>query len=217
MVRTIENTWVFRIVPIQNLEIILKEGMYCKQAGKSTNGFVSIGSSEIISERDSRKVKCYPETEVNAYVPFYFSVRTPMLYNIITGHGVPAYPQKDIVYVCCKLTDLATKDFQWCYTDGNAAKKISRFGNDLELLLNRIDWRSVDTKDFRDENEDGDEDRIRKKHAEFLVKDYVPKEYIQKIVVLNDAKKTEVLSIFEKLGIDYIEVLVNPKQKFYFL
>ena len=83
--------------------------------------------------------------------------------------------------------------------------------------MDRIDWHSIDTTDFRDENTDGDEDRIRKKHAEFLVKDYVPAEYIQRIVVLNNAKKTEVLSIFEKLGIDNIDVFVNPKQKFYFL
>ena len=74
---------VFRIVPIQNLEFILRDGLHCKNAGRKDKGFLTIGSEEIITQRDTRLVKCYPDTVVNDYVPFYFSVRTPMLYNII--------------------------------------------------------------------------------------------------------------------------------------
>lgn len=217
MARQLDNIWVFRIIPIQNLKNNLREGLYCKNAGKKSKDFLSIGSKDIISERDNRVVKCYPDTVVNDYVPFYFSVRTPMLYNIITEHGVPIFPQKDIIYICCKLIDLACEDFQWCYTDGNAAKKISRFGNDLDLLIGRIDWHSIDTTDFRDENVDGDEDRVRKKHAEFIVKNHVPPKYIKRIVVLNKSKQIEVQSILDELEIDNIEVYINPKNKFYFI
>lgn len=88
---------VFRIIPIQNLELILSNGLYCKNAGKKDNGYITIGSTDIITQRDTRIVKCFPDTVVNDYVPFYFSIRTPMLYNIITGHGVPPSPQKDII------------------------------------------------------------------------------------------------------------------------
>ena len=56
-----------------------------------------------------------------------------MLFNIITGHGVSANPQKDIIYIYCKLTELATEDFQWCYTNGNAAQAITKFYNELNL------------------------------------------------------------------------------------
>ncbi len=211
----INKIWVFRIIPIHNLENNLKNGLYCKNAGKKDKGFVTIGSNEIISERDNRIVKCYPDTVVNDYVPFYFSVRTPMLYNIITGHGVPAFPQKDIIYLCCRLTDLACDNFQWCFTDGNAAKKITWFGNDLDELNDKVDWLSVRTNDFRDDNADGDEDRIRKKHAEFLVKEHVPVDYIKRIVVLNQKKKEQVEEILEKFDLD-IEVLINSNNKFYF-
>ena len=96
----LNKIWVFRIVPIQNLEFILRDGLHCKNAGRKDREFVTIGSEEIITQRDTRLVKCYPDTVVNDYVPFYFSVRTPMLYNIITGHGVPPSPQKDIIYLC---------------------------------------------------------------------------------------------------------------------
>jgi hypothetical protein len=120
----VNTIWVFRIIPINNLEYNLRDGLFSKAACKNDNGFVTIGSREVISRRDTAIVKCYPETVVNEYVPFYFSVRTPMLYNIITGHGVRAFPQEDIVYLCCKLTDLATEEFQWCYTNGNAAVSV---------------------------------------------------------------------------------------------
>lgn len=212
----LNKIWVFRIMPLANLEIVLANGMFSKLSGRVNPRFVTIGSNEIITERDNRKVKCYPDTVVNQYVPFYFSVRTPMLYNIITGHGVPVYPQQEIIYICCQLIDLATDQFQWCYTDGNAAKKISKFGNELDLLVKQLDWTSINTTDFRDANADGDEDRVRKKHAEFLVKDFVPLDHIRRIVVLNEVKKTEVISILKKLGIDTIEVYINPDKRFYF-
>lgn len=160
----IDKIWVFRIIPIQNLEYILRDGIYCKNAGKEDVGFLTIGSKEIINQRDTKIVKCYPDSVVNDYIPFYFSVRTPMLYNIITGHGVPAIPQNNIVYLCCKLSEITKKDFQWCFTDGNAAKHISKFFNGIDYL-DKLDWHSIDTTDFRDENADGDEDRVRKKHA----------------------------------------------------
>jgi len=214
MATDLDKIWVFRIIPIQNLENILREGMFCKSAGKNNTGFVTIGSEDVISRRDTTIVKCYPDSYVNDYVPFYFSVRTPMLYNIITGHGVPAKPQDSIIYLCCELSDLASDKFQWCYTNGNAAAAITRFYTTLQNVDKNIDWHSIYTTDFRDENADGDEDRIRKKHAEFLVKGHVPVEYIKVIVVLNDQKAIEVKSILDKLDLN-IKVHIN--QKFYFV
>lgn len=210
----LDKIWVFRIIPIQNLEHILRDGLYCKNEGRKDNAFITIGSKEIINQRNSRIVKCYPDTVVNDYVPFYFSFRTPMLYNIKTGLGVAPFPQRDIIYLCCKLSELATEDFKWCYTNGNAAKAISKFFKNLDQIEYEIDWRSIKTTDFRDENADGDEDRIRKKHAEFLVKHHVPTDYIKRIVVLNKGKKEEVEIMLEKFELN-INVII--KTEFYFL
>lgn len=209
----LDKIWVFRIIPIQNLEYILCDGLQCKNVGKKDKGFVTIGSKEIIIQRDTRIVQCYPQTVVNDYVPFYFSVRTPMLYNIKTGVGVNPFPQKDIIYLCCKLSELATDDFQWCFTDGNAAKKISKFFNSLQHI-EKLDWHSIKAKDFRDENADGDEDRVRKKHAEFLVKDLVPVHYIKGIAVLNQTIKEQVEKILKDLK---LTIEVKIKTDYYFL
>lgn len=214
MAMNTDKIWVFRIVPIQNLEYILRDGLHCKNACKQDKGFVTIGSKEIIAQRDTRIVKCYPNTVVNDYVPFYFSVRTPMLYNIKTGHGIAASPQKDIIYLCCKLSELATNDFQWCYTNGNASKVITKFYNELYDIDNKLDWRSIETTDFRDENADGDEDRTRKKHAEFLVKEYVPINFIKGIALLNQTIKEQVEKILKDFELT-IDVKIKPE--FYFL
>jgi hypothetical protein len=81
--------------------------------------------------------------------------------------------------------------------------------DDIEL----IDWHSITTTDFKHDNADGDEDRIRKKHSEFLVKDYVPSNLIKGIVVYNERAKTNANAIIEKLGLDIEPRIVNG---FYF-
>ncbi|MFT3950141.1 MAG: DarT ssDNA thymidine ADP-ribosyltransferase family protein [Agriterribacter sp.] len=105
---------LYRIIPLTNLEAILEHGVFCKN-DKTIDStiFVSIGNREVIEQRGRAVVKCYPDTYVNDYVPFYFSVRTPMLFNIKTGWGVPKYPQENIVYLCYSMSDLATENYQW--------------------------------------------------------------------------------------------------------
>jgi hypothetical protein len=188
----INRLWVYRIIPIQNLEHNLSNGLYAKNTASAIPGYRAIGSLDVISQRDDRTVKCYAQYVVNDFVPFYFSTRTPMLYNIITGHGVKPVTQADIIYLCFKLSDLACDDFIWCYTNGNAAKRITKFFDNFDGIETNIDWRCIKTPDFRDANADGDEDRIRKKHAEFLVLSHVPANYIRNIVVLNQEVKSKV-------------------------
>jgi hypothetical protein len=107
---------------------------------------------------------------------------------------------------------LTTSKFQWCFTDGNAAKKITKFYNDLKHL-DKVDWRSIKSTDFAANNVDGDEDRIRKKHAEFLVKDKVPVKRLSGLAVINNTVKSDVEAIVEKCNLA-IEVKVKPQ--FYF-
>jgi len=211
----LDKLWVFRIIHIDNLKHDLSHGLYCKSANKATEGYTSIGSKDVIGRRDTKIVKCYPDHFVNDYVPFYFSKRTPMLYNIITGHGIKTFPQRDIIYLCCKFKKLASDKFNWCYTNGNAAVAITKFFSNFDGIDNDIDWHSIETTDFRDENADGDEDRIRKKHAEFLVRKHVPAKYIEKIIVLDNNTKIKVEKILREIDSN-IDILVNPGQKFYF-
>ncbi len=216
MSAVLNDIWLFRIDPLSNLRSILEGGLYCKNAVGEDNGYFTIGSQEVINRRGLVEVKCFPGTCVNDYVPFYFSVRTPMLYNIITGHGVPPVLQENIIYLCFRLQDLVTAEFQWCYTDGNAASAITHFFTNLEGIGSNLDWRSIITTDFRDNNADGDEDRIRKKHSEFLVRNFVPSDKIRRIVVLNRKTAGEVQELLDKLGVK-IELQIDQKGRYYFL
>ena len=111
------------------------------------------------------------------------------------------------------MSDLISDKFQWCYTNGNAAKAISKFFNNLNDIKNNLDWRSIETTDFRDDNDDGDEDRIRKKHAEFLVKDHVPIYYVKGIAVLDQTVKEQVEQKLKDLK---ITIEVKIKTNYYF-
>jgi len=214
MENDINNKWVFRIIHYNNLEYILQNGVYYRNNPNFPANYINIGNPEIITNRDEIPVKCYSDTMVNEYVPFYFSVKTPMLYNIYTGYGVEKIEQHKIIYLCCNIGQIIVNNLQWCFTDGNAAKKFSAFYNDV-TDLNKLDWHSIYTTDFRDNNADGDPDRKRKKHAEFLVKDHVPIEYIQKIVVYNQDRHDYVKELIDKYD-RKIDILINPKNKFYF-
>jgi len=141
----IEDLFVFRFIHIENLAVDLKCGLFAKNYAKSHTGQRKlIANSEIIIRRDETPVKCYPDTVVNDYVPFYFSVRTPMLYNIKTGWGVPQISQQDIVYIVCQLNELTTDSFQWCFTNGNAVVIATNFYSDLECLQ-LVNWKSIQT------------------------------------------------------------------------
>lgn len=214
MALDINNLWVFGIIHYQNLEYILQHGVYYRNSLNFPADYVNIGNPEIISSRDERPVDCYPGTMVNDYVPFYFAVRTPMLLNIHTGYGVPRHPQHEIIYLCCKVDDVTRSALQWCFTDGNAAKRISTFYNAVPDL-ERLDWHSITTTDFRDDNADGDPDRKRKKHAEFLIHGHVPIEYVQNIVVFNQDRHDYVTTLVRQYGRN-IAVHINPKNQFYF-
>jgi len=188
---------------------LLKTLPLIKRVGQQT-----MANEAIIERRNTISVPPFQNTVINDYVPFYFSIRTPMLFNIITGKGVKKRHQADIIYMVFKLTDLANDKFQWCFTDGNATKEISKWFTDLKNL-NKIDWRSIYSTDFSSDNIDVDTDRIRKKHAEFLVKNHVPSDLITALIVYNTSTKVKVDNLLKKINF-VTNVVVSPHDKFYF-
>lgn len=210
----INKIHIFRIIHFQNLEYILQNGIYYRSSEHFDPNYTNIGSSEIINHRDNVPVKCYPETMVNEYIPFYFGVRSPMLYKIKTGNGVPQIPQEEIIYLVCSFKEITESQLQWCFTDGNAAKYITDFYNNTEDI-DKLDWRSIHSTEWTDNNSDGDHDRMRKKHSEFLIKDHVPIEFVKAIVVLTEEKKQFIENILQQNNVN-INVHIDDKSKFYY-
>ena len=213
MQRDINIIEVYRMIHCENLDSILHYGIH-KENPSNSNEYVNIGSPSIISYRSRVPVKCFPGTMVNDYIPFYFAVKTPMLYKIKTGHGVSQLPQDEIIYLVCNFKDIADSQSQWCYTDGNAASSISEFYNSLDQI-EKLDWKSIESEDWSDNNRDGDNDRMRKKHSEFLVKDHVAAKWIKRIVVLTESRMRFVENLVNKYGLA-IFIQVDKNNKFYF-
>src|SRR3712207_2675611 len=90
---------IFRITHRDNLPWILDHGLYCKTTLRSDPNFVSIGNADLIDKRARRQVPIHPGGTLSDYVPFYFTPKSPMLYNIKTGWGGIAKRSNDEIIV----------------------------------------------------------------------------------------------------------------------
>ena len=176
-----KHLFVCRMVHIDNVPFIVKNGLWAKMSDVNDPCFRAIGNPDIIGKRTDKPVGVVPPDGVlGEFVPFYFSGHSPMLYNIVTGYGVPKIPQRDIVFLICDVMEMIEAGLQYCFTDGNATKSITRFYNSIEEMR-ELDWMTIKATVWK--NTEDDYDRVRKKMAEFLVKRHVPASLIRAIVV----------------------------------
>ncbi len=212
---TIPNTVIlYRIVHIDNVDFLLTNGIFTKNHRNRDPNYINIGDNTLIEQRDDYPVGITPPGgTLGEYIPFYFGPLSPMLLNIKTGHrGIRQRPQSDIVYICCKLDDVIANCTEWCFTNGHAKTLITEFYNKIKFL-DKIDWDLVGARYWL--NNEDDYGRMRKKQAEFLVKEKVPVVCINSIVVFDDKKRIFIESIIKRLGLN-IPVNVNPGNKYYY-
>lgn len=209
----LDKIWLFRIVHINNVEYLLHSGISTQQDQQSNSDYVNIGDTNLINQRMDYPINLDGYGNLGDYVPFYFGPLSPMLLNIKTGYrGIKQLPQSEIIYICCKLNQVINCGAQWCFTDGHAKNLFTGFYNDINDL-DKVDWNIVFEKYWS--NTEDDLDRIRRKQAEFLVKDFVPVNCIDTIVVFNEEKRIFVQDLVDSLHLN-ISVRVNPKYKFYY-
>lgn len=74
---------ILRLIHFDNLEDILKNGMYSKNSGHVIPSYVNIGDTTLIKQRETFKVRIAPPNGyLGDYVPFYFAGHSPMLLNL---------------------------------------------------------------------------------------------------------------------------------------
>lgn len=208
------KNFCYRITHIHNLPLILKKGLVCKKYAKATDEqYINIGNNEIIDVRSMTPVKINGYGNLGDYVPFYFTPRSMMLYNIVTGFREPVVPKRsreDILVVRCLIDELSKLD-KWFFTDGQANDKdTARHFNNLKHL-DKIDWECIQRSDFT--KSDGDYDRPRRYQAEFLVHKKVPLEAIESLNVYNQAAADYVNGI---LAEHEMEIVVNITRSYFF-
>lgn len=183
-----DKKFVYRIIHKDNLSNVLTYGLVNKHHKNANKNFISIGNLEIIDVRSYTAVKLPGYGDIGEYVPFYFTSRSIMLFNIITGYYAPKVPKRkknEIIVIRCLINDL-TKRAKWFFTDGQANDYETNHYNDL-VHLDQIDWDSIHNSNFS--KSDGDYDRQRRYQAEFLVHDVVPVECIESLFVYDEGTK----------------------------
>jgi len=189
---------IYHITPIDNLESIISEGgllAYNVMLETGTN-YTNIAYENIQYRRARIRVPCGAGGVLHDYVPFYFAPRSPMLYTINRGN-VPNYTQgqEAVIHLVSHVEDIdARGDLDFVFTDGHAVMEFTTFFDDLNYLDN-IDWDVMEARYWRDTNEDND--RKRRRQAEFLVRNFLPWELITEIGVMNSTIKANTENILQ--------------------
>lgn len=207
-----QKQYCYRITHINNLSSLLQNGIVNKYHSNAGNNYIEIGNSEIIDVRSTTPVKISNYGMIGDYVPFYFTPKSIMLYNIITGYWHPKVPKRnrnEISVIRCLIAELV-KFPQWFFTDGQGNDMISNHYNNL-VNLSQIDWQSIQKNDFS--KSDGDYDRPRRYQAEFLVHRQIPLTSIESLNVYNDQVEKDVTKILNQ---NNINLAVNIKPKYFF-
>jgi hypothetical protein len=210
-----ENIILYRITHKDNLDYLLRNGMFTKNHKNADPNYINIGDNTLILQRNDYSVRINPPGGfLGDFVPFYFGPLSPMLLNIKTGYrGIIKRPQSDIVYICCQLNKIIERCSEWCFTNGHAKNYITEYYNSV-AFLDKVDWKIVKERYWKDNEQDFD--RMRRKQAEFLVKNFVPVECINNIIVYDNTVYNTVKTILHTIGLR-ISVDINPNNQYYYL
>lgn len=195
---------------VRNLPGILTAG--CVEADslvdRSSALQVEAADLNVKARRKHRSVLVPPFGCVADYVPFYFAPRSPMLLTLAKGN-VPTYSggQDPLIYLVSSTGQTATAGLPCLFSDGNCASSLTQLFGDLTLLDSVIDWETMTARMWA--NTPDDQDRMRRRMAEFLVHHRVPVACIDLIVVRRETMKREVVAILGAYSSD-IPVEVRP-------
>lgn len=198
---------------IANLPDALARGLFSCRHAQFTPPAVRIGDLALAEFRDNYQLKAPASGTIGEYVAFYLGAQSPMLHRIRTGWNVPqAHPQRDVVYILVRCTDVLNAGLRYVVTDGQANQAVTKHYVD-EKGLELVDWNAVHALDWK--NTEQDRDRMRKKQAEFLIHESLTRDLIAAIGVYDDARKTEVETLVSALGLT-IPVKVDRQRKLYY-
>ena len=205
---------------VDNIPHILEFGITHRNSQKANPNYKSIGDFSLIGSRNTKIVNVSNGLDNNHenenvligdFIPFYFGLRTPMLYVIQKGGNF--VPQKtapeDIIYRVSSVQKIIDSGMIFYFTDGHATNNLTTFFNsdkvsEIETL---VDLKAVNLKYW---NHDSDLDLKRRKEAAFLVKDDVPNSCVLGYICYSEAVRAKLLA----LGINEKQVVV--RKNYYF-
>lgn len=204
----LEKLFLYRMIHIDNMKHIWEFGLTKHDSVNANKLYKPIGDGTLIS---SRTLFFLPNgNTLGNYIPFYFGKRMPMLYIIQNGYkGVNAVAPENIVYCVTSVQKIIDCNLQYLFSDGHGVNHLSSFfsEDDVSNIENLVDFKAVSDNYW---NDDQDLDKKRRKEAEFLVSNDIPKQAIIGFAVYNQSAKDKLIAI----GIPGEIVLI--KNEFYF-
>lgn len=135
-----------------------------------------------------------------------------MLFSIQCGNVPGVDPdQRRLVYLTSS-TEAAYDAGPACvFTDGNAAAAFTSFHDDPAVLVQVVDWPLMREQYWA--NIPADNDRRRRRGAEFLVHDALPLGLVTEIAVFDDSVRS---SVARALGAAGLAIAVRIRRNWYF-
>jgi len=207
---TPERALIFRITHAANVPWILDKGLHCANSNVRDPNFVAIGNPDLIGKRARKAVAVGPGGTLSDYVPFYFTPRTPMLYNITSGFGgMKQTPATDIVILVASLRRLTEAKVTFLITDRHAYVQTAEYGSELEFL-DRLDWERWRDSDFKIRPDDPA--RFDRYQAEALIHRHLPTALLDALVCYGAAQQGLLTSAVRERGLD---LPVRPQPDWY--
>ncbi|MFN0203329.1 MAG: DUF4433 domain-containing protein [Bacteroidia bacterium] len=193
---------------IENIPHILQNGITHLTSTNANPNYVPIGDSSLISTRSSFLLN--NGRQLGDYIPFYFGVRTPMLYVIQNGFNtVTPTPAENIVYCVSSVQKIIDLKLDFVFTDGHAVNSFSSqyTNSDVQNINSIIDENAIKSKYWIDEN---DLDKKRRKEAEFLVLGDIAPTGILGYITYNENAQKKIIDFGEGAS----KVIVKPEYYF---
>jgi hypothetical protein len=155
----------------------------------------TIHSVSVQASRHTRPIPCGAGGACHDYIPFYFGPLSVMLLNLKTGR-VAGYNegQAPLIYLTTTVQRVIAAGRRFVFSDGHGLATFTNWYDDL-AQLDQVDWDLVGARYWADQPDDND--RQRRKQAEFLVWQSVDWALIQSIGVLDYQVKATVEDVLE--------------------
>ena len=191
-------TPIYRLVHVDNLDTLLSRNALYAPNFTPGDGlpYRTIHNAAVQANRRVMQVNCGPCGLIHDYIPFYFGPLSVMLLNLKTGR-VPGYDegQEPLMYLKSTVQTVTNGGSRFVFTDGHGLATFTSWFDDLNDLSN-VDWNLVSARYWADKPEDND--RQRRKQAEFLLWQECSWQWISEIGVLNAGAKARVHAGLDK-------------------
>lgn len=208
-------TPIYRLIHVDNLHVCLRRGGLHAPRYTPDDGLVykTIHNVDIQTERRDTYIPCGPRGVIHDYVPFYFGPRSPMLYRLHTRWKTDyTEGQEPLIYLVSTAQQIQESGASFVFSDGHGIARLTDWFGDLDKL-DEVDWNTVYATRWKDDV--ADNDRQRRKQAEFLVYRFCDWRVIHEIGVFNDRMRRVVEDNMSQFSSD-LQRVVRVKPDWYY-